>query len=383
MTLRSSIIFLLLWSSQTFGQTESSVPMISSAFTANKGLEVVPNSENIVPNMPKIQSQDTVGSCFGCSAATIVQKFHCDTNSYLKTIPCADSPKDKTVSQFSMVSWAETDKPGQTPNAYENHNNIKLYKKDQEKEDRGELTGERTEVSSGSNALQNFVGTPKFMPESCYPFDQLVNKYGNTNGSLFQEVYLNTKKLYKAHHKSTEGDGQCEECLEQLSRDLVKTITPDIFSSAIKKDTFGKFFYELIFHNCTPVRTRPPTFRQLPDGNDKMPRVEVLPNLEKIIKEKKKPVQVNSVFLGVDPKTKQRVYHTLVVSGTRTVCPPDKIRNRDFNSSECKKEVKIHNCWGDDWQKRNNDGWVDADSLTKTLNDGKDHVTTGELSWLE
>lgn len=390
MDLLISVLLIILWSSTILpssalaiekAKSNNSTPLQSEAFTIDKGLPFIDEKSNReVENMPAIQSQDTVGSCFGCAGATIVQKFLCDADGEFKKngLSCSQLPREKTISQLSLVAWADTNKKrvepdkaktNQDPEDSDNHRNLNLYE-------------DRTDFSFSSNALRDSINTFEFMPESCFPFDQLVSKYGNKDSSLFKNVYEKTKKMYSKMKSATEGSSfLCDECLQELKTDFnTTTFSPEALSSAIEKDSFGEFLYELIFHNCKPLSSnKRPVFKQFPPGKkDTVAKKYVLGKIKEVI-DKKKPVLMGSICLKFesDGKTCKNAHDT-VISGYRKACP-----TTDYSSPACKTQLKLHNCWGKDWQDANNDGWVDADNLIKNLNEGKPYIDAGDLSWLE
>ncbi len=46
--------------------------------------------------------------------------------------------------------------------------------------------------------------------------------------------------------------------------------------------------------------------------------------------------------------------HSVVISGYRKIC------KKHATPEDCRHSLKIENSWGEEWQKSNNDGWVDA-----------------------
>ena len=48
--------------------------------------------------------------------------------------------------------------------------------------------------------------------------------------------------------------------------------------------------------------------------------------------------------------------HSVVITGYTEMCN---------KKNKCYRAFKVHNSWGEDWQKENSDGWVLADELLK------------------
>ncbi len=389
MYLRATVGIIILWSSISSGtpKTQSSTPIISPALTSDSALKFVsPGSLHDVGTMPAYTSQDTVGSCFGCAAAVILQKHICDTDEELKEsgIACNSPafPKNKKVSQFSMVGWSDTieDRTVKSENPQEsgiasNHASIKLYK-------------DRTDYSSGSNALQNITKSTfvKYMPESCFPFDQIVNTYHEKGKEilpgrniLFETIYEKTREFYeKNKKKQTESNAVCTTCIKELGDDFGSNFEEKNVAIALSKKTYGEFLYALLFKNCSPIKvSKKPQYKEIPEGKKTLPREKILENLQKIIADKKKPVQVNSLCLKLEGAVCTS-YHTTVVSGYRVACPTN-----NYSGAGCRKQLLIHNCWGKDWQDQNNGGWVDADLFVQHIDYGQPSISGGELSWLE
>lgn len=392
MDLLISVLSIVLWSSIPLWypltangkiKSNSSTAIPSEAFTVEKNLtfiDTAKSKEINIETMPPIQSQDTVGSCFGCASSTIIQKYLCDSDPKIKGAgtTCNQLPRDKRISQFSLVAWADTNDNRQEkgnentdPKDSENHKNVRLYR-------------DRTDFSSGSNALRDSITEFKFMPESCFPFDQLVSKWGSKDGNLFKEkVYEKTRELYLNMRTKTEATSlNCEECLKQIRADFnTNQFSKETFASALQKGTFGEFLYELLFHDCKPleISNKRPKYKQFPPGKEETADKSLVYEKIRETIDKGKPVLLSGVCLEYNAdKTSCKNGHDTVASGYRKACPSD-----NYSSADCKLQIKIHNCWGKDWQDANNDGWVDADNLIKHLNEGKTYIDAGDLSWLE
>jgi len=127
----------------------------TDAFTIVDGRDVGRPKE--ISNMPKIRTQSELPLCYAFAAATIAQKKACDTDKVKFPDPaiCSRMPPEqpeKQISPFSMVAWA------------------KRSVVDGRVRDRVEFA-----PGSGSTALDNSQKAFSFMPESCLPFDKIVN----------------------------------------------------------------------------------------------------------------------------------------------------------------------------------------------------------------
>ena len=382
MNLRIHFFLFILWSSGSFSIAENGTPRFTKAFTLFKNAKIDPQMNYQIQNMPRIQSQDSWGSCLGCSPTTISQKHACDTDDEIKKLnrPCSDLPNNLLISQLSMVAWSDTNEtrtrenPGtQKAGRAENHTNIRSYK-------------DKTEFTTAPNALMNSAAIFRFMPESCFPFDQLVQKYGTQNSGLFEKIYENTKLLYLKNRTdpNTGAAAPCVDCLAELNSDFNTKFSSASLSSALNKKTYGEFLYSLFFSSCTPIQfSESAEYKQFPDRRSEVIKREQAESIifEKIrsVLDSKHPVQVSALCLQPSKDNLAcDAEHSLVISGYRNACPTD-----NFSDTKCKRQFKVHNCWGADWQKFNDDGWVNADEFIKYIDYGKPAIGSGVISWLE
>jgi hypothetical protein len=359
MRIRTFVCIVLLWSSNIFAKIDLNNTIPTGAFTTTNNAFIDESSVILIENMPPVNSQDSIGNCYGCSSATIAQKFICDNDD--KIHDCNQTPIEKRISQLSMMAWAETNNPSQKAGLRSNHTNLKLG---------SQVTGN----ALGSNSLRNSMNLFSFIPESCYPFDQLVNKYGN-NSTLVDQMLARVENIYNIN-KSTESEAPCLSCLEEINNDLNTNLTEKSFALALTKESFGEFLYSIIFSNCEPMRFRKkPNFGAFPENSKTTKKTEAIDVIKKILSSKK-PIQLENICLRVDKnKPECQARHSTVVSGFRNVCSDKLLKN-------CKTQLKIQNCWGLDWQTNFDDGWVDADSLIKNVSYGKDTLDAATISWL-
>ncbi len=350
----------------------------TAAFTVFGNLKYINPIQSVeIDNMPPIQDQFGVGSCFGCAAATIVQKYLCDFDPDIKAlqIACSQLPQTKLVSQLSMVAWADTnldridpdpDGKNQIPGLSRNHTNIKLY-------------NDATVYSSGSNALNNSLNLFRFMPNSCFPMDRLVGS-GKAKDD-FEPTYERLKVLFK-NTKLTQATEPSDfpERLESFEDALNHQIPRERLISGLKKKTFAEFLYEIIFGGCKHITsTVRPKLRILPAGSEESIQKKDIFGIIRAVIDKKRPLLINAICLGLDEAGAKCVAkHSVVISGYRMAC-----ETKYSSGAGCRYQIKLHNCWGEAWQKASNDGWVDAEIFISFLNPGKPYVSAGEIAWLE
>ena len=344
------------------------------AFVGHTTYVVDPSFSYTIDNMPRIQSQGTVGNCFACAAATVAQKYICDTDDEIlaKGWRCDQVPAVRTISQLGMVAWADVNDRTdgqQQAGLPDNHTNLRLY-------------DTVTKYSSASNALKNSSALFQFVPESCYPFGRLLSLYKNDAtglGPLFEPIYDKHRLLYEKHHADGNARATCEVCRREFSKDLNVEIGSETFSSALAKATYGEFLYAVLYQNCKRISFSKPHFVQFPRGRlETYPKDRVFDKLVEVV-EKNRPVLISGLCLKFDAVTKEcQSSHSTVVVGYRRICPTG-----DMKNTSCKTQLKVHNCWGQLWQTKNNDGWVNSDTFIASINEGADAVGVASLSWLE
>lgn len=376
---------------------EVTAPLTTRAFTVSpEHVYIVPGSLVQVDNMPSIQSQASMGTCFACSAAAILQEYACNFDPIIINlgIRCDDPsfPKNLIVSQLDMVAWADTNrnddrsKEGAIQPGYpSNHTNIKLYE-------------DRTDYSSGNNALRNITRSsyPRFIPESCFPTSNILNLYGDggtfsasTNQLVtFERAYHNAKAFYEKYRNRNQILGDlCPECLTQLNRDFGTSFDKSVITSALTQATYPEFLYALLFSECKRIKfSERPKFREAPEGIETFPRAELLEKIVNVLN-RKRPVQVNDLCVRTTSAKQASAggavkgptctgYHTTVVTGYRTACS-------SAGMSDCIRQFHIHNCWGNSWQLQSNGGWVNASPFIDSIDFGEERISQGQLTWLE
>ncbi len=316
-----------------------------------------------VKNMPRVRSQDSFNTCYGCSSATIAQKYICDNHPSYVGKNCSALTPDMEISQLDLISKSLTNRDGQSKGMPSNHTNIRIKDEDRKK-------------TSGVHSLLNAQPKFSFNSELCFPFDQLVEKYGDKSIDLTDKLLKRLEDYYIS--KRTEADSTCTECLQDIDHGLNAAVTQDQFNTALKKNSFGEFLYSLIFNKqCEKKINLPegPNVGLFPKINEPSQKSDLLAKLKEAIgtTSSNRPVLLGNVCLYLDKKSNQCFTHSVVISGYKTMCNDKK--------TKCKSFVKVHNCWGNDWQAANADGWVDAENLMNNVNPNLDRLNDGVLSW--
>ncbi|XGC81000.1 hypothetical protein ACES2L_00705 [Bdellovibrio bacteriovorus] len=327
---------LLLWSCISLASVTSTLVPVDRTYSNSY-------EEMKIDNMPRVRSQDSLGVCFGFSSATVAQFYRCKT----KNITCSPLPENKEISPIAMVAWSNPNNEKVRGGTFSDHSNIRF--------------GGKGYGALGYLAEQDSSA----VPESCYPFDQFANKYGGDESATNALI----KKLQVEYDKNKKTEGSaCEECLLQtMQKEFgAKTSLEDV-ASALKEETFAEYLYSLFFRSCGDklLSFQPaPLMGYFPKGTTATYN-QVIDQTKNILKQ-----GYPLVLDGICPFYKDGVCtggHSVVISGYRKVCKPD---------NTCRDVLKIQNSWGEDWQKQNDDGWLDAKILL-----GDKPLKEGTISW--
>ena len=329
-----------LLSSTVFAAIESSFVTVSSDY-ANK------QDVTEISNMPRVRNQDSLGICFGFSSQAVAQAWECKQ----KQLNCKNLSQKEEISPVDIVRWSDTDKSDQNPGNDFVHNNL-------------------TEGGSGVYALRNLshLNYNTVGMESCYPFDQFANKYGD-NRKAVDNILGRLKKEYE---KGKTEAGACTDCiLKIVTNEMGAKTDLEAIEGGLVQGTFETFLYTAIFDSCedaTKLTGYPKTIMYPENSDSKVSYSDLLNKAKEVLK-----TGVPFVLDGVCPyyRGNQCVgTHSVAVAGYRKVCK---------NDGSCRDLLKVHNSWGEDWQRKNNDGWVDAESLLTR----KDKPKLGpQMGWL-
>lgn len=334
----------------------------SLASTPKIVYEEVNSSKLLIQNMPAYKTQDEIGDCKAFSLATLVQKYTCDK--WKSDIPdCKNPPPDSAISYMGMMAYTN-----QVP--------------DQANSLRPNQVGGRSmnEVIDDLSKSGN-----KLILDSCRPFDALVNNFslsGKDGLAKRDKFFEYLKKTYDSKKSKTEADiADCPECIAEINKDSGLNVNLLNLKKALSKDTYDKFLYTLFFDGCK-MENFPSGFSAAAFPLDSM---DVKPSDVKnqIIKGLKqgRPVLYPALCVSQNTGDECKMAHSLVISGYKKVCTPG-------SSTQCKDVFKLHNSWGAEWQKMNNDGWVDADVLVQNTvkvksKSGDYRIASSSVIWLD
>ena len=319
-----------------------------------------------IQNMPPIKTQDTMGECRAFSLATVIQKAICDNTKpkdpNQKTIECNPPPPEREISYFGMMIY--------TNSILANAKTLQPNQKEQ--------------IRMDSIIAKVMLAGDGYVLESCKPFDKLVNNFSfyNNRGDKKAEAFLKyTQELYAKKSKTEAAAVEdCPECLKQLSNMTGLDENVINLKQALSKKSYDEFLYTLFFADCK-LKEVSRGFRQVkfPQDTSKVSN-EDLKNRIKQGLDASHPVLFPYLCMEFEADGKNcKSGHSVVISGFKKVCCDGK----------CTDVFKVHNSWGQEWQDRNNDGWVSADNLVSQIIKETDPktkeqlVTGGSVIWLE
>ncbi|WP_413580840.1 hypothetical protein [Bdellovibrio sp. HCB288] len=347
---------VLSLSSATQAQSMKAFTKFGEGFTTKK------DSEIVVENMPRVMSQDTLGLCYSFAATAVMQANNCR----IMKQDCKSLPESEMFSPLDVARFGQ-DPDGET---------------EYESSYRGINDG-----GPGAFTLQiaaNFIGNSA--SEACMSLDKLLGKMdGAKFGTETQaEAFESLKTLYK---KSKKIEASCEKCKADFIEEAKKSIDQDFcvkkdqvaLLKAFNEETYEKFFDRLVTPSeCARAKNRAyfegkdsTEIKLFPEEKKDLNYKSVMKKLKSTL-EKKLPVLLQNICLDEKKPKKQddcQNKHATVISGYARKCD---------GAGNCYDAVKIHNSWGEAWQKAYNGGWVAADELFKHI-----YIEKETLSWLE
>ncbi|WP_415063179.1 hypothetical protein [Bdellovibrio sp.] len=312
------------------------------------------SSTLLAPNMPQVESQDSLGICYGFSSAAVLQQHYCQR----KKLDCGKLDPKKKISPLQMAAFSTPDKNG-SPVDIDTYESI-------------------ANGGSGFAALLTAVDLVGFgRADSCYPFDQFVSRYGDdprVTAALFEKLRV------QFNQNKTEGT-TCIECLSQnLLKDFQMKIENSKLEEALGKHDFEHFLFSIFLKNrisdpvekdCTDLIkfSSTATVKMFPDEKDKVATQSELIGVMKEILKNGRAIELDGICLQKS-NGKCTGAHTVAIAGYRKACKAN---------GECRESFKVHNSWGQSWQKEYDDGWVDAQTLLKET----EPLEAGVISWIE
>lgn len=315
-----------------------------------------------IPNMPAVKTQNELGECRAFSLAALMQWFACLKGKNVIQ-DCKNPPSEWSISYFGVMMYTQQD--------------LKINETFQPNQGKP-----RSMYDILENGIQLNGG--KFILETCKPFDALVKNFSMNGAAGLKERdkfldYL--KDLYeKKKGKIVEEIKDCADCITEINHKAGLNATQESLKTALTKDSYDKFLYSLFFDGCKFKRF-PVSYRTMayPDDNLNVTSEQLKNKIIKVLNTGK-PVLYPHLCLIFNRVNTCEEGHSIVIVGYKKVCTKG-------SNIDCKDVFKVHNSWGEEWQKMNNDGWVDADLIVNRVYKNEkrenDSVLSASALWLD
>ncbi len=343
------IFLTILWSSVSFAAVENRL------LSLDKTAFPLSTVESSLTNTPRVRTQGAFNVCYGFSSATVAQYFLCNYG-VKKVQQCSSVPAKQEISPLSMVGFSNRTRKDAPGGFISNHYNIKFG-------------------GVAAASLSNMSTAGMGLAESCYPFDPLAQKYGNDEKAADQ-MLERVKNLYESNKGKTEGQ-VCLDCISKVvQEDLQTNANITDIKNALKLQSFEEFLYAITLgknkNGCEDVvELEPsPVFKAYPALDDVKQATsdEIVSKAREVLK-LGYPLALDGIC-PIYENGKCKGLHSVVITGFREQCTADK--------KKCKKVLRIQNSWGEEWQRKNDDGWIDAETILGSKNWGP-----GTLTWLQ
>lgn len=317
--------------------------------------EEVEGTKIEIPNMPAYKTQNGLGECRAFSLAVLLQHHTCQKWKSDIT-DCKNPPADSAISYFGLLIYTNQS-VDQTSTFQPNQTKMRsMY----------------TIIESLSKSGNHLI------LESCKPFDNLTKNFSASvyNGHEKRDDFFSyLKNLFLTLKNKNIIKNNADE-VTKLNNYVDLKFNELTLKKAITKENFDEFLYTLFFDDCK-LENFPSGFSAMAFPVDQ----EVSTNEIKmqVVKGLKydKPVILPYMCISANKSNECEVGHSIVIAGYKNVI-----------HKNIKKDLfKVHNSWGIEWQKINNDGWVDADSICQNIvkmksDDGKYKIMPGSVIWL-
>lgn len=294
-----------------------------------------------IPNMPAIKMQSELGECRAFSVAALMQWYACSKDKDRKTIQnCNNPPPEWSISYFGMMMYTQQD--------------LLIDKTLQIEQDRARG------MYKILNEIQSDGG--KFILESCKPYHVMTKNFslaGATGLGVRDSFFRYLKALYEK--SNGEANDACPDCISYINSIAGLNVTQETLSLALAEQSYDKFLYSIFFTGCKFKRF-PVGYQAMvyPEPSQNVSRSQLKKKVIEVLREGKPVLYPNLCLRFENNYCKQG--HSVVISGYRQLTASLNGQRLDV--------FKIHNSWGAEWQRLNNDGWVDADRIIDAVHKG-------------
>lgn len=324
----------------------------SHAFANNLGFQAIPSDyrksiseEAIVTNMAPVRSQDSLGICYSFVAGTIIDTVRCK----IKNTDCSKLPPEQKASVLDIARFGITSNRDPLVSTGETHFDFKgIY-----------------EGGHPALILNRLNRSKSYVSEKCAPFDQIVNKSDShlRNLEMLEASWRRLQSTFNGY-KSKEKD--CPSCAADFASTAIDEIRQDFelkssntqILKAFAEESYSKFLDKLLVPeecqtNWRKMLRYPYSFdaEHFPKEDKKSYYEETMAKIKDVLKMDLPMGLSFCMDNGASSLSKCKNGHGVVITGYRKFCK---------GPNSCREALKVQNSWGSQWQKDNDDGWVDA-----------------------
>jgi len=295
----------------------------------DKSFKDTPGSVNEIMESSPIKAQDGIGFCYGFTSTSLLETFRC------RELGLDCSKPEEALSTFDVTSYLKPKVQG------------------------------LDEGGRASLVLENYKKTKSpIAREQCIPFSTLVKQEGSANVREKKGMNYLTAKWNEYKGSNNKKPNDCITCLvNDIRKNLsnLGTSNEELAAAFANATLLEEFLYMAVLPKECLEESK----------TAKIPDFEVNSFPKKITDATPEAIQkkIESLLLsntpveigicadsGYTPNCAGGEGHSIALYGIKESC----------SSSECKTVVKVKNSYGESWQKKNNNGWVDLAELVKS-----------------
>jgi len=308
-----------------------------------------------ITNMPPVRSQDSVGICFSFVASNLLDHQNCTQ----RKTDCRNIKDAERVSPLDLAKFTVDPPVSQLYSS-----SSASYKK-------------LKEGGTAYNTLANAIyDAHSVASEACAPFQAAVNKYGDSDELQLKTWQMLREKFDKVHDKKT----NCVDCIVDEVRNYFPSLqNKKAIKEALNQTNYEEFLYKLVVpdyckQNSNQVKLNEDlTVAAYPDEDQKTATAQQMKDKMIEVLKKGKPLSLTGICMDrkdvIPDLTSCETYHAVTITGFTKMCN---------SKGVCHEAFKVQNSWGEEWQKKNSDGWVLASQLTERVGG-----VFGAINWLE
>lgn len=295
----------------------------------DKSFKDTPGSEIEIKETSPIKAQDGIGFCYGFTSTSLLETYRC------RELGLDCSKPEEVLSTFDVTSYLKPKMQG------------------------------LDEGGRASLVLENFKksGAP-IAREQCIPFSTLVKQEGSVNVREKKGMNYLTAKWNEYKGISNKKPNDCITCLvNDIRKNLsnLGTSNEELAAAFQNATQLEEFLYMAVLPKECLEESKT---AKIPDFEvNSFPKKITDATPEAIQKKIESLLLSNTpVEIGIcadsryTPNCAGGEGHSIALYGIKESC----------SASECRTVVKVKNSYGESWQKKTNDGWVDLAEIVKS-----------------